>query len=340
MVWSKKKRSLREMLYGLFYPERFYKAVVMDWQPFLGFDGPSRRPTRNGEDPVWEGDVSPRFGGRPGARQRTVAERQRQEPVAGGGNPRRRTGRGGGARGRHRTNASAQGSSLQESNESLPGLQDISSDDVEGLGLKPHYNLRSRARLDQPKDLRRTAVSPKQPSKVGRNNSKASSRRNPIRDAQASTSSINHDNVMPERNLKATNCPGDVNNDSEQFADEFSEQSETTDVGELTEVNMGTNSSAVRAHKLQAIEQVSDEVDTLSEQVNELECAKKNREFLYLEEMLTKCLLRLDDVSTDGIEEIRKARKTVVERINRQLQNLEDKLKLNVHGIKSKSVLT
>lgn len=52
---------------------------------------------------------------------------------------------------------------------------------------------------------------------------------------------------------------------------------------------------------------------------------KKNREYLYLDEMLTQNLIRLDDIETEGKESVKLARKEAIKCINRCLNVLEAK---------------
>ena len=51
-----------------------------------------------------------------------------------------------------------------------------------------------------------------------------------------------------------------------------------------------------------------------------------DREFIFLDEQLTKLILELDKVQTDGLEEIRAARKSAVQRIQFLINNLESKV--------------
>lgn len=51
-----------------------------------------------------------------------------------------------------------------------------------------------------------------------------------------------------------------------------------------------------------------------------------DREFIFLDEQLTKLILELDKVQTDGLEEIRVARKSAVQRIQYLIDALESKV--------------
>ena len=51
--------------------------------------------------------------------------------------------------------------------------------------------------------------------------------------------------------------------------------------------------------------------------------AKTDKRYLYLEEMLMRQLIRLDNVETEGKEEVRSARKLAVKEIQAQISQLE-----------------
>ena len=53
--------------------------------------------------------------------------------------------------------------------------------------------------------------------------------------------------------------------------------------------------------------------------------AKTDKQYLYLEEMLMRQLIRLDNVETEGKDEIRAARKMAVKEIQEQINLLERK---------------
>lgn len=61
----------------------------------------------------------------------------------------------------------------------------------------------------------------------------------------------------------------------------------------------------------------------MSEQVSRFQGTKKDREFLYLDEMLTRALLQLDNVDPDGCDDVRQARRTVIKDINAAIGKLE-----------------
>ncbi len=76
---------------------------------------------------------------------------------------------------------------------------------------------------------------------------------------------------------------------------------------------------------LNKMQKVKDEVGKLVERINNFRGDKKDREYLYLDEMLTRHLLSLDGVDTCGKDEIRQMRKESIRTINRCLSMLDSK---------------
>lgn len=64
-------------------------------------------------------------------------------------------------------------------------------------------------------------------------------------------------------------------------------------------------------------------VAELREKVEGFKGTKKDREFLYLDEMLTRALLQLDNVDPDGCDQVRQARRGVIKDINSAISKLE-----------------
>ncbi len=173
---------------------------------------------------------------------------------------------------------------------------------------KPQNNLRSEERLNELKDIKKTGVDLRDVSKIVQNNSEISTTEVCVNNECPSTA--NGLERSTDEELK-TLCDG---------------EEESKEIKEETSDKMGTNNSSIKEKKLKTIEEIGIEVQQLSDKVQGLKGDEKLKEFLYLEEMLTKCLLRLDDIATDGLEDIRKSRKAIVEKINTELQNLEDKM--------------
>uniref|UniRef100_A0A0B6ZA51 BAG domain-containing protein n=1 Tax=Arion vulgaris TaxID=1028688 RepID=A0A0B6ZA51_9EUPU len=65
------------------------------------------------------------------------------------------------------------------------------------------------------------------------------------------------------------------------------------------------------------------EVKGFEEQVNTFKGVKKDKEYRYLEEMLTRSLLKLDSVESGSYESVRQARKQAVRYIEAAIGLLE-----------------
>ena len=75
------------------------------------------------------------------------------------------------------------------------------------------------------------------------------------------------------------------------------------------------------------IEKVQTQVAELAARIAAFRGDKKDKEYLYLDEMLTRHMLSLDGVETNGNEELRKMRKESIRSINRCLSMLDSKAK-------------
>ena len=80
-----------------------------------------------------------------------------------------------------------------------------------------------------------------------------------------------------------------------------------------------------KATKLQCIKDIGETIAELSTRIDSFEGAKGSKDYLYLEEMLMKSLLRLDEILTDGDEEVRISRRRMAQEINAKLMLLERK---------------
>lgn len=77
--------------------------------------------------------------------------------------------------------------------------------------------------------------------------------------------------------------------------------------------------------KITLIDEIKKDLEKTKEKIDHMSSTVKDKEYLYCEEMLTKYLLRLDDILAEGEETIRQARKKVVNEINDTLKNMEEK---------------
>lgn len=77
--------------------------------------------------------------------------------------------------------------------------------------------------------------------------------------------------------------------------------------------------------RLVQIAAVAGSVAEYSERVAKFTGGRKSKEFLYLDEMLTRALLQLDNVDPDGRQDVRQARRAVIKEINSSISALEAK---------------
>jgi hypothetical protein len=77
---------------------------------------------------------------------------------------------------------------------------------------------------------------------------------------------------------------------------------------------------------LSKVAAVQKNVDALTEQVAQFTgTSRKDKQYIYLDEMLTRNLIQLDDIETQGKENIRQARKDTIRSIQRAISFLESK---------------
>ncbi|XP_070510639.1 BAG domain-containing protein Samui isoform X2 [Cardiocondyla obscurior] len=77
---------------------------------------------------------------------------------------------------------------------------------------------------------------------------------------------------------------------------------------------------------LEKVAQVQKEVDDLAQQVRRyVGGSRQDKEYIYLDEMLTRELIKLDDIETEGRENVRQARKNAIKTIQETISLLETK---------------
>lgn len=81
----------------------------------------------------------------------------------------------------------------------------------------------------------------------------------------------------------------------------------------------------VKDVRLSQIDAVRTSVEEYRKKVDDFKGSKKDREFLYLDEMLTRALLQLDNVDPNGCDVVRQARRAVIKEINASISLLETK---------------
>ena len=77
---------------------------------------------------------------------------------------------------------------------------------------------------------------------------------------------------------------------------------------------------------MERVAQVQKDVDDLAEQVQRyVGGSRQDKEYMYLDEMLTRELIKLDDIETEGRENVRQARKNAIKSIQDTISLLETK---------------
>ena len=74
---------------------------------------------------------------------------------------------------------------------------------------------------------------------------------------------------------------------------------------------------------LEVVQSIKQQADELQEKVNQFTGAKSDKEYKFIEEMLTRLLLKLDGIESDGKEEIRTIRRQAVKTIQASIDHLE-----------------
>ena len=78
--------------------------------------------------------------------------------------------------------------------------------------------------------------------------------------------------------------------------------------------------------KIVKLEKIKEDVENLTSKIDNFQGAKTDKEYLYLEEMLTRHLIALDGIEPEGETEIRQMRKESINSVNRCLSMLDRKV--------------
>lgn len=116
---------------------------------------------------------------------------------------------------------------------------------------------------------------------------------------------------------------------------------DTDDIHQQKTVEVNDNHSETKSldHMPQLYKKLKeneDSLDSLKLRIDAFSGTAKDKEYLYIDEMLTKVLLSLDAIETDGIEEIRNARKKIVRCVQELVSQLENKVQSGNDGGVSK----
>uniref|UniRef100_T1J5M6 BAG domain-containing protein n=1 Tax=Strigamia maritima TaxID=126957 RepID=T1J5M6_STRMM len=82
-------------------------------------------------------------------------------------------------------------------------------------------------------------------------------------------------------------------------------------------------SSAAKSTQMIVIETTLLDLERLKPQVEKFKGTRADKEYLFLDEMLTRHLIKLDDIVVEGNNELRQARKTAIKRVNDCIHVLE-----------------
>ncbi|RWS29614.1 BAG domain-containing protein Samui-like protein [Leptotrombidium deliense] len=74
---------------------------------------------------------------------------------------------------------------------------------------------------------------------------------------------------------------------------------------------------------LDLIAGIMDEIALLEKQINEFSGEYQDKTYRYLDEMLTRCMLKLDNIEGNGREDVRQARKSAINFVNKCINFLE-----------------
>lgn len=80
---------------------------------------------------------------------------------------------------------------------------------------------------------------------------------------------------------------------------------------------------------LEKIKPIEQELEKWTQKVEEYSGDRKCKEYRFLDEMLTRCMLQLDNIETEGIEEVRLARKSAINNVQKYITRLETKANEN-----------
>ena len=131
----------------------------------------------------------------------------------------------------------------------------------------------------------------------------------------------------------AVEKPEAVQENTIRSADRSADEAENLDLSHGTdnEVESAKESRPVESGKLSAVEEEKlneikiqlTKARELRPRVKAFEGSRRDKEFLYLDEHLTQCILSLDLIDTDGLENVKVARREAVSEILSVINNLE-----------------
>ena len=77
--------------------------------------------------------------------------------------------------------------------------------------------------------------------------------------------------------------------------------------------------------KVAKLDKINEEVESLMDKIKNFSGSKSDKEYLYLDEMLTRHLIALDGIEPEGQSEIRQMRKESIKSVNMCLSMLDER---------------
>jgi hypothetical protein len=81
--------------------------------------------------------------------------------------------------------------------------------------------------------------------------------------------------------------------------------------------------SPTKLSPLELVQNILKEAEEVQQQVNSFSGTKGDKTYLYLEEILTRLLIKLDNIDSEGKEEIRNTRRQAVRTVQSSIDQLE-----------------
>lgn len=114
------------------------------------------------------------------------------------------------------------------------------------------------------------------------------------------------------------------NAEEEKSENDIDEVSCTNGQDEDKETQEQNNNESIKL-SIQSVDKIRQEVESYTQELDTFNGKKNSKEYRYLEEMLTRCQLALDNVQTFGDLSVRKHRKDTVNYIESLIMALEQK---------------
>lgn len=151
---------------------------------------------------------------------------------------------------------------------------------------------------------------------------------NPVTSSQTtkpSTADLNDNLEKSTLEEKSDECSTPEEQDNSKSLKDSSSEHNTASEQEEDIDNNEQNLQSIVNDSYKAIDKVRDEIDGYRKEVDDFDGDKQCKQFRYLDEMLTRCQLSLDNIETHGNVDLRKYRKETVNQIDSLLLVLDNK---------------